>query len=76
MVVGPGGGEGEGEDEEFPGQGSLSIGNPPRPAAANAGRSCGLAQEDRQRRRSAGFNHHLAKPADPGKLLGLLRWAS
>jgi hypothetical protein len=33
-------------------------------------------EEDRQRSQSAGFDHHLGKPADPGKLLGLLRWAS
>jgi CheY-like chemotaxis protein len=32
-------------------------------------------EEDRQRSQSAGFDHHLGKPADPGKLLGLLRWA-
>jgi hypothetical protein len=56
-VVGPGGGEGE--DGEFPGLGALPIGNPPR-------RSCGLAQEDRQRSQSAGLDHHLNKPADPG----------
>jgi CheY-like chemotaxis protein len=28
--------------------------------------------QDRQRSLAAGFDHHLAKPADPGKLLGLL----
>ena len=35
-----------------------------------------VKEEDRQRSQSAGFDHHLGKPADPGKLLGLLRGAS
>src|SRR5262245_20898625 len=34
-----------------------------------------VKDEDRQRSQSAGFDHHLGKPADPGKLLGLLRMA-
>jgi hypothetical protein len=33
----------------------------------------GFAQyHDRQRSREAGFDHHLAKPAGPRELLGLL----
>jgi PAS domain S-box-containing protein len=32
------------------------------------------SEEDRQRSRQAGFDHHLVKPADPGELQRLLAW--
>src|SRR5262249_26167283 len=62
-------------DIGLPGLGGYGVARPRRPATAKAQLIAitGYGQdEDRQRSRQAGFNHHLTKPVDPQALNPLL----